>query len=83
MAKKQSVQDIQKGILIKRNEDRKKLKSLLKLALISLLIRALIYILSIKITGQWAEILWIPSVLLLLSAPFYAFEMILDKIKKD
>lgn len=67
----------------KKTDDRKKLKNLAKIAGIFLLMRLVIYIVPGKAGGLFIELLWAPLILLIFALPFYAFEEILDRIKKD
>lgn len=80
--KNKTIEEIDNEIILKKTDDRRKLKALTKVAVITLSLRILIYFLPFEIGGLLIEILWIPSFLLLISLPFYGSEKLLDKFKK-
>ena len=78
-----SVEEIKIDIESKKTADKKKLKFLAKLAISGVIIRLLIYALPYHLSGLVIELLWLPLLLLLLALPFYGFEKLLDRVKKD
>tara|TARA_B000000441_G_C21364530_1_gene135161 strand:+ start:143 stop:391 length:249 start_codon:yes stop_codon:yes gene_type:complete len=81
--KNKSLENIKESINQKKDSDKKKLRLLTKLAFSGLLTRILIYALPIEVGGLWIEILWIPLIFLVFALPFYGFEKLLDRIKKE
>lgn len=81
--KKKSIEEIEAEIKLRRDGDRKKLKSLGKLAVSGLVTRLVLYALPIDVSGLWIEILWVPFILLAFALPFYGFERLLDKVKSN
>lgn len=67
----------------KKVADRKKLKNLARIAGVCFLIRLVIHLVPGETKGLLIELLWVPLILLILALPFYAFEKLLDRIKKD
>lgn len=67
----------------KKAADRKKVKNLARIAVICLLTRLVIFLVPGETNGLFIELLWVPFILLMLALPFYAFEKLLDRIKKD
>lgn len=78
-----SIEEIKTEIHSKRTADKKKLKVLTKVAGLGLLIRILLFVHPSHFGGLVVELLWIPLILLILALPFYGFERLLNKIKKD
>ncbi len=81
--KKRPIESVKAEINLKRTSDKKKIKVLTKLAISGLATRLLIYSLSLNIRGLWIEILWIPLLMLVFALPFYGFESLLDRVKKN
>lgn len=82
MKKNKTFEEIENEIELKKTDDKRKLKVLTKIAVITLTLRIFIYFLPFEIGGLLIEILWIPLFLLIISLPFYGFEKLLDKFKK-
>lgn len=81
--KNKSIDEIKEEIELKKSDDKSKIRSLTKIAIITLTLRLIIYFLPFEIGGLLVEILWIPTILLIISLPFYGFEKLLDKYKKE
>jgi len=82
LKKNKTIEEIENEIELKKTDDKRKLKVLTKIAVITLSLRIFIYFLPFEMGGLLIEILWIPSFLLIISLPFYGFEKLLDKFKK-
>ena len=82
LKKNKTAEEIESEIKLKKTDDKRKLKALTKISIITLSLRIFIYFLPFEIGGLLIEILWIPPLLLIISIPFYGFEKLLDKFKK-
>jgi len=76
-------ENIKANIELKKQKDKKKLRNLAFVASGSTLTRLTIYMLPGHFGGMVVEILWLPLLILLLALPFYGFEWLIDKVKKD
>lgn len=81
--KNKSIDEIKEEIELKKSDDKSKIRSLIKIAIITLTLRLIIYFSPFEIGGLLVEILWIPTILLIISLPSYGFEKLLDKYKKE
>ncbi len=76
----ESTEQIDRAIAEKKRKDHQKIKRLFKIAFFCFILRAILYFFGIS--DGLANLLWFPTIILLLASPFYGFEKLLEVVKR-